>query len=684
MGVSEVTCSCKSWGKQVFQMEQIKAEKSVWHKNCFRCKECNKQLSVDTYSSNEGVLYCKPHFKELFKPKAVMDDETEPTSDKSDLGLDELASLNVKSRYQVFEKGEETTNSVLEKSPSNISVKKSPSILSKLAKFQKKGIDVGVRDEDLNGLPVEQSSTSSEDEEDETEETSASKQIVKSKKIKERPMSFSKMDDVKSVWENGVTKTREEMREERKAEIHQIRSKLFMGKQVKMKEAYEQAVRDSENSSPKKSIEVRCEKAKSIKECFEKGEPLNNVDDDNNENEEKKKVVEDDLSLFEAGISKKSRSMFLELDKSAKTQAATVVKKPSIKTSGPASKPQETHSKIPCPTDPPVMPKCKALMKIFMYPQDPQRHQNTGKLYTFKGIGLWKDRTNRSKKKINFYCEIKSEIDRMSAVRRFVKNQVSHTVTSDNIVKSSDTVEDVQIETADISSKFKFFESYKEPEREKKRFRITPPREGQVKEESPEKEIARDPNVIRSCDKVDNEIIRTNTTAKMLSLFRQMEEKTEEIPEGPKPLKRFTPPPDYKQESEEDSGESEESGEEEDEEEQEEEHVETNSNIIRASDKVEDEYLKQAANAARAKQLRAKFEKWEEKEKAQEENSIQNKINGSVVNNSVNTENSENVEVTSIECTKSLRARFESMKGESDFPKEKLTRPKVNRFVVCY
>lgn len=41
-------------------------------------------------------------------------------------------------------------------------------------------------------------------------------------------MSFSKMDDVKSVWENGVAKTREELREERKAEIHQIRSKLFM------------------------------------------------------------------------------------------------------------------------------------------------------------------------------------------------------------------------------------------------------------------------------------------------------------------------------------------------------------------------------------------------------------------------------------------------------------------------
>lgn len=145
---------------------------------------------------------------------------------------------------------------------------------------------------------------------------------------------------------------------------------------------------------------------------------------------------------------------------------------------------------------------------------------------------------------------------------------------------------------------------------------------------------------------------------------------------GPKPLKRFTPPPDFKgEESEEESGDSEES------EEDEEQEEETNPKIIRASDKVEDEYLKQvskiekaaryikwtshgtlsldfqAANAARAKQLRAKFEKWEEKEKEKEE-VHQMKVNGfSNVANGENTENSENVEVTSIECTKSLRAR---------------------------
>jgi len=56
---------------------------------------------------------------------------------------------------------------------------------------------------------------------------------------------------------------------------------------------------------------------------------------------------------------------------------------------------------------------------------------------------------------------------------------------------------------------------------------------------------------------------------------------------GPKPLKRFTPPPDYTK----DSGSSEEeSSEGEDSEEDETDHV--NNGVIRASDKVEDEFLK--------------------------------------------------------------------------------------------
>lgn len=52
---------------------------------------------------------------------------------------------------------------------------------------------------------------------------------------------------------------------------------------------------------------------------------------------------------------------------------------------------------------------------------------------------------------------------------------------SEDVVRSSDQMDDVTIDTANISNRFKFFETYKEPEKEKKRFRITPPRDGQVK-----------------------------------------------------------------------------------------------------------------------------------------------------------------------------------------------------------
>lgn len=150
--------------------------------------------------------------------------------------------------------------------------------------------------------------------------------------------------------------------------------------------------------------------------------------------------------------------------------------------------------------------------------------------------------------------------------------------------------------------------------------------------------------------------MRTNTTAKMLSLFRQLEERTEEVPDGPKPLKCFTPPPDYKEGEETQDSEDESDEEDDDEEEEEEESEEVNPNLVRSSDKVEDDYLKQAANAARAKQLRAKFEKWEEKEVLREQDELKDRrVNGTAVKDVV--DSSENVEITSIDCTKNLRAR---------------------------
>jgi len=89
----------------------------------------------------------------------------------------------------------------------------------------------------------------------------------------------------------------------------------------------------------------------------------------------------------------------------------------------------------------------------------------------------------------------------------------------------------------------------------------------------------------------------------------------------------------------------------------------------------------QAQTAARAKALRAKFERWEEKENRTNANAATHashaagNLNGSL-------DHDQSSEHIGIDTTKSLRARFESLKNESQQPKERTPRPKVNRFVV--
>lgn len=71
-----------------------------------------------------------------------------------------------------------------------------------------------------------------------------------------------------------------------------------------MKQMYEQAVAESERSGVKRDINInKTDKAKVIKEKFEKGEIVNN--DENGENDENNINVsngdEDEISVFEAG-----------------------------------------------------------------------------------------------------------------------------------------------------------------------------------------------------------------------------------------------------------------------------------------------------------------------------------------------------------------------------------------------
>ncbi|XP_061724582.1 F-actin-monooxygenase MICAL3 isoform X1 [Cydia pomonella] len=589
MQAADENPQCAACSRPVYAMERIKAEKRAWHKECFRCTQCNKQLTVETYQSDHTTLYCKPHFKQLFEPKPVDGDdhtdaappkkhqmiicESNPVelppdvaraSDKPDLGLEELSQLDVKSRFEVFEK----KNVAEDPAPREPRAprEKSTALLSKLAKFKAKGMDVGVSDEYLNGVPVEASSSEPEDEDD---EDSILKKSYKAANGREQPVSFCNMSEIVGKFETGQHNSSERTRE-RKQEIQNIRSRLFMGKQAKIKEMYEQSVMQSEQgvtSADKiaRELELDAEKSRAIKQRFENGEVFND------ENQPPRNREIEDQALFNEGIGKKSRSIFLELDANAKNMTPT------------SPPPQE----VPKRKEIPFIPK--------------------------------------------------------------------------DVVRAADKVEEVHIQTADITDRFKFFETYK-PEQTRKEFRMTPPRQTQ-RAKSPSPEVYHEPSVVRSEQAApDTGLAATRHTAsRMITVFRQLEEQRQPEPQGPKPLKCFTPPPPgeetHQGHSSEEYSDEEYSDDEDSEEERQRFYNETRER---------DEALKQAQQLARTKSFRDRFEHWSESEPERQV--------GQVV-----IERDDDGE-SQLETAKSLREKFEAMQvQQSNVTKTFAT--KVNRFV---
>lgn len=48
---------------------QVTVEEKAYHKSCFRCSHGGCAITPSNYAALEGVLYCKHHFKQLFKEK---------------------------------------------------------------------------------------------------------------------------------------------------------------------------------------------------------------------------------------------------------------------------------------------------------------------------------------------------------------------------------------------------------------------------------------------------------------------------------------------------------------------------------------------------------------------------------------------------------------------------------------
>ncbi|XP_050742939.1 uncharacterized protein LOC108036014 isoform X24 [Drosophila biarmipes] len=573
--IAEQLDNCRQCKKPVYKMEevilQLKSETTIFHKTCLRCKDCRKQLKPESYNVHDGNLYCSMHFKSIFAPKIVCEEftplkpeliirENQPielppdvarASDKPSLGLDELQQLNVRSKFNVFENGcKEKIDYLQERQDSALTHSKS--IGSTITKLHKLGITNSKFDELDNIEKTIDKINSSTDEESEMVFLCSRKNIER-----ERPVGLGEaMNDIRSKFEQGEVMTKEERREERKQEIQSIRSRLFLGKQAKIKEMYQLAVAESEHgvTSAGKTPDINVINATHlIKDRFENGEVFN----DNKV--QLKEAIQADADVFESGIGKASRSIFMELDANLSSNLNN------------------------------------------------SRTQN-----------------NRPDKKI-VRC-----------------NQLLKESTGADIIKCDSKPEEVKVATEELTERFKFFEKYAPVENKKKKFRMTPPRDGVVKMPSPDFDTE---GSIQTPLFNDNVLQKTKTTSTILSKFREMEEQqmNEKNKErSPKPLKCFTPPPEtvdhFNRSDTEEENDSESDQNTDDDE-------KSFANVLNGCN--EDQGLYEAQNAARAKQLRAKFEKWQI-------NEIERELN----EGSGDTQSSQLISNESIESARKIRERL--------------------------
>ncbi|XP_058069808.1 LIM domain-containing protein WLIM1-like [Magnolia sinica] len=90
MAFAGTTQKCRACEKTVYLVDQLTADNRIYHKACFRCHHCKGTLKLSNYNSFEGVLYCKPHFDQLFKRTGSLDKSFEgtPKTTKADKTID--------------------------------------------------------------------------------------------------------------------------------------------------------------------------------------------------------------------------------------------------------------------------------------------------------------------------------------------------------------------------------------------------------------------------------------------------------------------------------------------------------------------------------------------------------------------------------------------------------------------
>jgi len=61
------TCKCAQCKETVYPLEKIVLAEKPFHRGCAKCSHCQGTLTISSFASADGKLFCKPHFMELFK-----------------------------------------------------------------------------------------------------------------------------------------------------------------------------------------------------------------------------------------------------------------------------------------------------------------------------------------------------------------------------------------------------------------------------------------------------------------------------------------------------------------------------------------------------------------------------------------------------------------------------------------
>ncbi|XP_051151168.1 LIM domain-containing protein PLIM2c-like [Andrographis paniculata] len=81
---------CQVCNKTVYPLEKVTMEGEFYHKSCFRCAHGGCHLTTSSYAALDGVLYCKPHFAQLFKQKGSYSHLTKTMSLKRSVSSPEM------------------------------------------------------------------------------------------------------------------------------------------------------------------------------------------------------------------------------------------------------------------------------------------------------------------------------------------------------------------------------------------------------------------------------------------------------------------------------------------------------------------------------------------------------------------------------------------------------------------